>query len=116
MLLQLVSWWWLGSEGGVPPPVGAFAGRPLAGGDGWWGLCGWSGQRRVGQVLAVGVGDDELVGGPDEGDPAGVVQPMVVRADEDEIVQLGQAAVFPMSEVVGVQAGWGVSDGLCKSC
>ena len=47
-------------------------------------------------MLAVGVGDDELVGGPNEGDPAGVVQPMVVRADEDEILQLGQAAVLPM--------------------
>ena len=83
-------------EGFVPPPVGAFTGRPLTGGDGRWGLCGWSGQRRVGQVLAVGVGDDELVRGPDEGDPAGVVQPMVVRADQHEILQLGQAAVLPM--------------------
>ena len=96
MLLQLVSWWWLGSEGGVPPPVGAFAGRPAIGRDRWWGLCGWSSQRGVGQVLAVGVGDDELVRGPDEGDPAGVVQAVVVRADEDEVVQLGQAAVLPM--------------------
>ena len=82
---KLVSWWWLGLEGGVPPPVGAFTGRPLTGGDRWWGLCGWSGQRRVGQVLAVGVGDDELVRGPGEGDAPGVVQPVVVRADEDEV-------------------------------
>ena len=101
---ELVSRWWLWLEGGVPPPVGAFTGRPLAGGDGWWGLCGWSGQRRVGQVLAVGVGDDELVGGPNEGDPAGVVQAVVVRTDEDEVVQLGQAAVLPMNQVMGVQA------------
>ena len=83
-------------EGFVPPPVGAFTGRPLTGGDRWWGLCGWSGQRRVGQGLAVGVGDDELVRGPGQGDPASVVQPVMVRADEDEIVQLGQAAILPM--------------------
>ena len=95
-MLQLVSWWWLGLEGGVPPPVGAFTGRPRAGGDGWWGLCGWAGQGGVGQVLAVGVGDDELVRGPNEGDPAGVVQAVVVRTDEDEIVQLVQAAILPM--------------------
>ena len=55
-------------------------------------------------MLAVGVGDDELVRGPGQGDPASVVQPVMVRADEDEIVQLGQAAVLPMLEVVGVQA------------
>ena len=55
-------------------------------------------------MLAVGVGDDELVRGPNEGDAPGVVQPVMVRTDEDEIVQLGQAAVLPMLEVVGVQA------------
>ena len=55
-------------------------------------------------MLAVGVGDDELVRGPGEGDAPGVVQPVMVRTDEDEIVQLGQAAVLPMLEVVGVPA------------
>ena len=79
---KLVSRWWLGLEGFVPPPVGAFTGRPLAGRYRWWGLCGWSGQRGIGQGVAVGVGDVELVRGPDEGDAPGVVQAMMVRTDQ----------------------------------
>ena len=54
------------------------------------------------QYLAVAVGDDEVVGGSGDGDDALVVQPVVVGADQHQIVQLGCSAVFPVPDVVGV--------------
>ena len=51
----------------------------------------------------VAVGDDELVGGSGDGDDAAVMQPVVVRTDQHQVVQLGGAAVFPVADVMGVQ-------------
>ena len=43
--LQLVvAWWWLGLEGVVPPPVGAFADGSSVGRHGRWGFGRWTGQ------------------------------------------------------------------------
>ena len=90
-------------EGGVPPPVGAFAEWTFAG----WDVGGWAGggvgDRPRTQWSAVVVGDGEGVGGAGEGDLAAVMGPVVVRADEHEVVEVGGAAVFPVLEVVGVQ-------------
>ncbi|CAA0137332.1 Uncharacterised protein [Mycolicibacterium vanbaalenii] len=59
----------------------------------------------------MAVGDDEVVGGAGEGDAAAVVQPVVERADEDEVVEFGGAAVFPVPQVMGVQAAGGPTAG-----
>ena len=44
------------------------------------------------------------VGGSGDGDAAAVMQPVVVRTQQNQIVQFGGAAVFPVPEVVSVQA------------
>ena len=49
------------------------------------------------------VGDDEVVGGSGDGDDAPMVQPVVIGAHQHEVGQLGEAAVFPVPDVVGVQ-------------
>jgi hypothetical protein len=54
------------------------------------------------QWLAVGVGDDESVRGPGDGDLAAVMQPVMPRADEYQVVQVGGPAVLPMHDVMGV--------------
>ena len=40
-----------------------------------------------------------------------MVQPMVIGTHQDEIVQLGGSAVFPVDQVVGVQAAVGAAAG-----
>ena len=40
-----------------------------------------------------------------------MMQPMVIRADQDEVVQFGVAAVFPVPDVVGVQTAGGAAAG-----
>ena len=40
-----------------------------------------------------------------------MVQAVVIRAHQDEVVQLGGAAVFPMPDVVGVQTTSGAATG-----
>ena len=60
---------------------------------------------------AVAVGDDEVVGGSGDGDDAAVMQPVVVRADQHQVVQFGGAAVLPVQEVMGVQAAGGAAAG-----
>ena len=61
-----------------------------------------SGGRR-GLRFAVGVGDHEVLGGSGDGDAAAVVQPVVERAQQDQVVELGGPAVLPMPDVMGVQ-------------
>ena len=59
----------------------------------------------------VAVGDDELVGGSGDGDDALMMQPMVIRTDQHEVVQFGGAAVFPVPDVMGVQTAGGAAAG-----
>jgi len=61
--------------------------------------------------LAVGVGDDEAVGWSGDGDAAVVVLAVVVGAQQNQIAQFGGAAVFPVLDVVGVQAAGGAAAG-----
>lgn len=77
--------WCLGLEGLVPPPVGAFAERSGTRWDRrWWGA-GWAGQRSGMQVSAVGVGDDEVLGGAGDRDAAAVMGPVVIRAEQHQV-------------------------------
>ena len=48
-----------------------------------------------------------MFGGAGDGDDAPVVQSVVVGAQQDQVVQFGLAAVFPVGEMVGVQASGG---------
>jgi len=48
------------------------------------------------------VGDDEFLRGSGDGDDTAVMGPVVIRADQDEIVEFGGPAVFPVPDVVGV--------------
>ncbi|MDT5285374.1 MAG: hypothetical protein QOF88_263, partial [Mycobacterium sp.] len=57
------------------------------------------------------VGDHEVLGGSGDGDDTPMVRPVMIRADQDEVVQLGQAAVLPMPDVVGVQTAGGPAAG-----
>ena len=79
--LSVARGWWLGLEGLVPPPVGAFAGRSGTRCDGGWGCGRGPGQRSRVEPIAGGVGDREPVGGAGDGDPTPMVQPMVVRTN-----------------------------------
>ncbi len=92
----------MGLEGVVPPPVGAFAEGAGVGRDGGWGVCVWVCEWSGVEWLAVAVGDAQCVGGSGGGDVALVVQAVVVGADEDQVVQFGGSAVFPVAQVVGV--------------
>src|SRR6185312_12819114 len=55
------------------------------------------------------VGDVQSACGSGDGDDAPVVQPMVIRAEQYQVGQLGGAAVFPVSDVVGVQTTGGTT-------
>ena len=57
------------------------------------------------------VGDDEVLGGSGDGDDAAMVGPVVMGADQDEVVEIGGAAVFPVPDVVGVQTAGGPAAG-----
>jgi hypothetical protein len=57
------------------------------------------------------VGDDEVVGGSGDGDDPAVMGAVVVRADQDQIVEFGGPAVLPVHDVVGVQAAGGPAAG-----
>jgi hypothetical protein len=59
-------------------------------------------ERSCAQRSTGAVGDDEVVGGSGDGDPAAVVEPMVIWADQHQVGQLGGTAVFPVADVVGV--------------
>jgi hypothetical protein len=54
------------------------------------------------QWAAGAVGDDEVFGGFGDGDDTAVMRPVMVRAEQHEVVHFGGAAVFPMPDVVGV--------------
>ena len=103
--------WWLGLEWLIPPPVGAFAGRSGAWRHRGWGSVRWAGQRSWAQRSAGAVGDGELVCGSGDGDDAPMVQPMMIGAEQHEVVQLGRPAVFPVPDVVGVQTAGGPAAG-----
>jgi hypothetical protein len=93
---------WLGLEGLVPPPLGAFAGGPGARWDIGRGMVGRTGERSWTESSAGAVGNEEIVCGSGDGDAAAVVQPVVVGADQYQVGQLGQSAVFPVPDVVCV--------------
>jgi hypothetical protein len=57
------------------------------------------------------VGDHEVLGGSGDGDDAPMVGPVVMGADQHEVVQFGGAAVFPVLDVVGVQTAGGPASG-----
>src|SRR5215217_6722549 len=89
-------WWWLGLEGLVPPPVGALAGGP---GTRWHrrrGTVRRTRERSCAQPSTGAVGDDEVVCGSGDGDDASMVQPVVIRAYQHQVGQLGGAAVLPV--------------------
>jgi hypothetical protein len=48
------------------------------------------------------VGDDEVLGGSGDGDDAAVMRPMVVGADQHEVVEFGGSAVLPMPYVMSM--------------
>ena len=95
-------WWWLGLEGVIPPPVGALAGGPGARWDSGWGSVRRTGKRSRAQFPIRAVGDGEPVSRPGDGDDTPMMQPVMMRTQQDEVVQLGRAAVFPMPDVMGV--------------
>ena len=105
MRLVGCGWWWL--VGVVPPPLGAFARRARIGPDFRWGCGGWAGQRPAVKFSTQAVGDRNTVSGTADGDHPPVMQPVVERADQDQIVQFGFAAVLPVPDVVAVQTAGG---------
>ena len=66
--------------------MGAFPGRPGVGRDRRWCGGGWTGQGSAVESSALGIGDDQPIRGPGEGDAAAVMQPVVERADEYQVV------------------------------
>jgi hypothetical protein len=65
-------------------------------------MVGRTRERSWTEWSAGAVGDGEVVCGSGEGDAAAVVQPVVIRADQYQVGQLGGAAVFPVPEVMCV--------------
>jgi hypothetical protein len=53
------------------------------------------------------VGDDETVRGSGDGDDPAMMSPVMVRTDQDEILEFGGPAVLPMPDVMGVQTTGG---------
>ena len=49
------------------------------------------------------------MGGAGDGDAAAVMQPVVIRADQHEVVQIGRPAIFPMHDVMGMQSTGGAT-------
>ena len=96
-------WWWLRLEWLVPPPVGALASGPGAGCHCGRGKVRRTGERSSTQWLAGTVGDDEIACGSGDGDNTSMVQPVVIRAHQYQVEQLGRAAVLPVPDVVCVQ-------------
>src|SRR4029079_8620773 len=67
------------------------------------GCGGWSCQGSRGELVSVAVGDGDVGCGSGDGDVAAVVGPVVIRAQQHQVVQFGGSAVFPVPYVVGVQ-------------
>jgi hypothetical protein len=63
------------------------------------------------EPLAVGVGDDQAGGGAGDVDAPAVVQAVVVRAEQGQIDQLGDATILPMPNVMSLQAAGGPAAG-----
>jgi hypothetical protein len=57
------------------------------------------------------VGDRQVLGGSGDGDDPAMMSPVMVRTDQDEIVEFGGSAVLPMHDVVGVQTTGGSATG-----
>lgn len=70
----------------------SWSGLPQAG-VGWWG---------DGDVVAGADGEDP-VGAQDELEPFGVDEGVVAVAEQDEVVEVGAAAVGPVDDVVSVE-------------
>ena len=99
----VVGRWGLGLERLVPPPVGALTGGPPIGRHSRRGSVRRTGKRSRAQFPIRAVGDGEPVSRPCDGDDTPMMQPVMIRTQQDEVVQLGRAAVFPMPDVMGVQ-------------
>lgn len=80
-----VVWWWLGLEGVVPPPIGAFADGPGVRRDGGRGLGWWACQRPCAELPAAGVGDGGIGCGCGDGDDAAVVAAVVIGAEQYQV-------------------------------
>jgi hypothetical protein len=63
------------------------------------------------ESLALIVGDHEVRSGTGEGDAAAMVQAVVIRTQQHQVVQFGRAAVFPVPQVMGVQTAGGPATG-----
>ena len=98
---------WSRLEGLIPPPVGAFTGRAGTRRHRWPRLSRWAGQRPRIQRIAVAVGDHEPLGRPGNRNESSMVQPMMVRAQQDQIGQLRGPAVLPMHDVMSMQTAGG---------
>src|SRR3954462_11540397 len=98
---SVVGGWWLGLEGFIPPPVGALAGGPGPRRHSGRGTVGRTRQRCCAEPPPTAVGDDEILCRSGDGDDTAMVEPMVIRAYQHQVEQLGQTAVFPMHDVVG---------------
>ena len=91
-----------------------WARSPVGPGQGGTAGGGWVGGRASDPGLssrpALSV-TMRALGGSGDGDDAAVVQPVVIGAEQHQVVQLGGAAVFPVPEVVGVQTAGGPTAG-----
>ncbi len=105
-------WWRLGLEGWVPPPVGAFAGGAASTVGRRVGVVGGRARDPLLSGVPSVVGDDEVVGGSGEGDAAVVVQPVVIRAHQHEVVAVRWGRRFPSARGGGrAGRGWPRSRG-----
>ena len=86
----------------VPPPVCAFPGRSAVGRDIGWPRRWRAGQRSAAQCAATVIGHDELVSGTADGDAAPVMQAVMIRAHQHQVVEFGGTAVFPVPDVMGM--------------
>jgi hypothetical protein len=113
---SIVCWWWLGLEGFVPPPVGAFAGGSGAGWDGGRGMLGGAGDRSCSEPSAVTVGDDEVVGGAGDGDQAGVpgggIESLSILQTK-LVSSINAADAHPLDPLLGLDFCGVLGDALC---
>ena len=79
--------------------------------DRGWGSGRWPGQRCCAQFSTVTVGHGQAFCGTGDGDDAPMVQPMMIRTQQHQIIQLGGPAVLPMPDVVRMQTTGGPATG-----
>src|SRR6185312_9077298 len=61
-------------------------------------------------------GDGEVVRGAGDGDDASMVQPVMIWTQQHQVGQLGQAAVFPVPNMVGMQTAGSPTTGHRTGC